>query len=53
MKKTFLLTALVVLSVLALTACGPKGAATDGNALTTFGNGMVTGGNVATASNAG
>jgi hypothetical protein len=56
MKKSLTLLALIVFSVLFFASCGPKGAATNGNALTTYGNGMVSGGNVApiaTAGNAG
>jgi len=56
MRKSFILLALAVLSVFFFTACGPQGAASGGNALSTYGNGMVSGGNVApiaTAGNAG
>ncbi len=63
MKKTLFLTALAVLSALILVACGPKSAASNGNAFPSYGNGMVSygdgmvsGGNVApivTAGNAG
>jgi hypothetical protein len=57
MKKSLTLLALIVFSVLFFAACGPKGAASNSNALTaTYGNGMVSGGNVApvaTAGNAG
>ena len=60
MKKSLTLLALIVFSVLFFTACGPKGAASNGNGLTTygnaattFGNGMVSGGNTRPASTAG
>ncbi|MEA4869342.1 hypothetical protein SDC9_198715 [bioreactor metagenome] len=56
MKKSLILLAMVVFSVFFFTACGPKGVASGGNALATYGNGMVSGGNVApiaTAGNAG
>jgi len=45
MKKSIILLAMVVMSVFLFTACGPKVASN--------GNGVVSGGNVASASNAG
>ena len=53
MKKTLILMALVVFSAFFLTACGPKGFASGGNAFSTYGNGMVSGGNAAPAATAG
>ncbi|NLI53999.1 MAG: hypothetical protein GX417_06670 [Clostridiales bacterium] len=46
MKKSLILLALVVFSAFFFAACGPQGVASNGNALTTYGNGMVSGGNV-------
>ncbi len=53
MKKSLILIAMVVMSVFFFTACGPKDVASSGNAISTYGNGMVSGGNAASASNAG
>ncbi len=52
MKKSIILFAMVVMSVFFFTACGPKAAASSGNAISTYGN-VASSGNVASASNAG
>ena len=52
MKKSLILFLLAVLGVAMLAACGPKDVKAAG-ALSTYGNGMVSGGNAVSASNAG
>ncbi len=52
MKKSILLLTMVVLSVFFFAACGPK-TASGGNAIASYGNGLVSGGNIASAGNAG
>ncbi len=53
MKKTLILMALVVFSAVLLTACGAKGVASDGNAFTSYGDALVSSGNVAPVASAG
>ena len=60
MKKSFILMVVVVLGALFLTACGPNGVASNGdayasngNVIASYGDGMVSGGNVAPIVSAG